>query len=144
VTHYRQQLREEAVALLKALDLPAIGPRVYGTVFFAIKRDELPIVTVWLDGELIETESGQYARTVTLMVSVFMAAGDLVENAVDDVCARIELGFDATLSGLARRGKLIEMRAERSTEGSQEYMRADLAYELLYFTNPQNPLTQAA
>lgn len=144
MTHYRQQLREEAVALLKALDLPAIGPRVYGTVFFAIKRDELPIVTVWLDGELIETESGQYARTVTLMVSVFMAAGDLVENAVDDVCARIELGFDATLSGLARRGKLIEMRAERSAEGSQEYMRADLAYELLYFTNPQNPLTQAA
>jgi hypothetical protein len=36
------------------------------------------------------------------------------------------------------------MRAERSAEGSQEYMRADLAYELLYFTNPQNPLTQAA
>lgn len=140
--HYRQRLRQKAVELLNALQLPGIQ-QVYGTVFFAIKKDELPVITVWLDGEEIETISGQLGRTLTLMVSVFIAAGELVENEVDDLCARIELGFDPTLGGLAQRGKLIEMRAERSAEGSQEHMRADLAYEVLYFTNPQNPLEAA-
>lgn len=140
--HYRQRLRQKAVELLNALQLPGIQ-QVYGTVFFAVKKDELPLITVWLDGEEIETVSGQLMRTVTLMVSVFMAAGELVENDIDELCARIELGFDPKLGGLAQRGKLVEMRAERSAEGSQEFMRADLAYEVLYFTNPQNPLEAA-
>jgi len=139
VTHYRQRLRERVVEILKAADIPGINERVYGSVFFALRT--LPLISVYLEAESLVKEGEMYQRAIVVVVKVFIAAGELAENDCDDYCAAIESGLDLELGGMANNGGLTEVRFERSSEGSQEYMTAELAYEFRYATAYDNPMT---
>jgi len=138
VTHYRQRLRERVVELLKAADIPGINERVYGSVFFAVRT--LPLISVYVEAEQLVKESGMYDRALRVVVKVFVSAGEFAENDCDDYCAAIEAGLDLELGGMANNGGLTEVRFERSSEGSQEYMTAELAYEFRYATAYHNPM----
>lgn len=137
MTHYRQRLRQKVVEILKAADIPGINERVYGSVFFNIGT--LPLISIYVDGEQLESSSGEYERTVAVIVKVFVAAGELAEDQCDDYCAAIEANLDLLVGGMAQHGRLAEVRFERSSDGKQEYMTADLAYEFRYVTEYQNP-----
>lgn len=135
--HHRQKMREKVVSLLAAADIKGIGERVSGTIFFPVR--ELPLATVWVEGESVRAEAGEYERLIQITVTLFMKATADVENDVDTACAQIEMVLDKQLGGLAQDGWLTEVRLERNGEGDQEYIRADLAYSFRYVTAYYNP-----
>jgi len=135
--HHRTVMRNRIVEILKRIDIPGINDRVYGTVFFP-QRD-LPLISVFCDGETVEPHAEQYERRLAVLIKIFAKAGESVEDDVDEYCAAIEAGLDRKLGGLAQNGRLVAVGFDRSGEGNQEYMTADLAYTFDYFTTFRDP-----
>lgn len=138
--HHRQKMRERVVSLLKAADIKGINDRVFATIFHASR--ELPLISVWIEGETVVPESGEYNRTVQIVVTILAKAPADVENDMDSYCAQIEASIDQLLGGLALNGWLSQVRFERKGDpekGDQEYISCDLVYAFLYVTSYYNP-----
>lgn len=135
--HHRQKMREKVVSLLKAADLKGINDRVYSTLFFAAR--ELPLVTVWIEGEAVRPEAGEYERRIQINVTLFIKAAEDVENDADSACAEIEARIDKQLGGLALDGWLSAVQFERKGEAEQEYISVELAYIFRYLTGYYDP-----
>jgi hypothetical protein len=137
VIHARQKIREALVALLKGAAIGGVNDNVQGSVFFPVKST--PALYVFAAEETSQIQGGQYLRRVAFAVKLICAAAQGVEDQVDTICADVERTLPAELAGLAQNGALRSTTFERSGDGDEEVMSAELTYVYEYATALYNP-----
>ena len=135
--HVRQKIREALVQLLKDAHIGGVNENVQGSVFFPIKST--PAIFVFAGEETSQIQAGQYLRRIAVVVKVVCSAADGAEDQCDTICADIERALPVDVPGLAQNGAMRGTVFERSGEGDEEVMSAEMTYVYDYATALYNP-----
>jgi hypothetical protein len=139
VIHHRKRIRDRIVEKLKAANIAGVNQNVQGSVFFPFAVKDLPGLCVYATEEQSARVANQYDRTLAIVVKVLCAAALNVEDVIDEICADVELAIPLELDELTNMGALRATAFERSGEGDEELMSAELTYVFTYATSLYNP-----
>ena len=139
MAHVRQQLRDRMQSTL-ASGVTSVSGRVYTNRVYALKGENLPVVTVSFDSEssaLGTIGLRTMQRNVDIMVDVYDKANADLDDALDDICVEIEesIANDFTLNGLAKRCVLTATDLQLTGEAEQPIGVARLRYSIEYVTS---------
>lgn len=106
MSHGRQQVRDAVVTAVTGLT--TTGTRVYSGRVFPLSRLRLPALFVYsLEEEVVEEQGVmglEQLRKLTVAVEVLTEANESLDDAVDQICAEVEIAIhaDTTLGGVSK------------------------------------------
>lgn len=143
--HERQAIREAVIAQLKGTGptwRTAAGDRVIASRMEPHRQHELPVLSVYTDGETVEeteTAPRELRRVVTVAVDgwVQVAPGENVDDALDDLALEVEtaMDLDVNLAGAAFGAVLRSTETAIKIDGDRPMGVVHLEFAVTYHTD---------
>lgn len=143
MSHVRKQLRDAVIAAIKA-DVPALSSRVDKVRGFLRNTGQLPVAEVSTPGEQVAglTMDGVLERNVEMVVSLYVAGSDDVEDQCDALAVGVEKAvYGESVMALVKSLVPESMSFEMQGEGEQRIARMDISWAAIMHTLEDDPET---
>lgn len=123
----RSALRASAIAALSS-DVSAVAGRVSAVRLFSRNTSALPAIEVATPSEQVSrlSQDGEYLRSIDLMVSVFDAGGDGIDDALDAIGVEVE----ASITKIAE-VEALQVAMDYGAPGEKRPARMDMLFTVL-------------
>lgn len=144
MAHVRKLLRDAVIAAIKS-DVPAFQSRVDPVRGYMRNNDQLPAAEVSTPGEQAEgrTMQGLVSRNIELVVTIYVAGTDTVEDDCDDLAVGVEKSIfgDATVMGMIQEITPESTAFEMVGEGQERQARMQISWGVEIWTQEDDPET---
>ena len=144
MSHVRKQLRDAAIAAMKA-GVPALANRVDKVRGYSRNLDRLPSAEVSTPGEQTSgvTSDGVLDRNIELLITVFVSGSDDVEDQCDALAVGIEKSLygSSDVMGMVKELAPESMSFEMQGEAEKRVARMQMSWAAVVQTFENDPET---